>query len=85
MTLNGKVALVTGAGSGIGRACALAMSEAGAQVVAADINSASAQATAERIAPAREAAAVTADVGDLGQIDAMVRQASRRSGRSTSW
>ena len=76
MTLNGKVALVTGAGSGIGRACALALAEAGASVVAADINATSAAATAEAIATGQKrAAAVTADVGDLGQIDAMVTQA----------
>ena len=76
MILNGKVALVTGAASGIGRACALALAEAGAHVVAADINAAGAQATAETITQGqRRAVAVTADVGDLGQIDAMVKQA----------
>ncbi len=74
--LNGKVALVTGAASGIGRACALALAEAGASVVAADINAVGAQATVDAIgAFQRPALAVTADVGDLGQIDAMVRQA----------
>src|SRR5580704_17020540 len=56
MTLNGKVALVTGAASGIGRACAIALAEAIA-------------------ATQRRAAPVTADVGDLAQIDAMVKQA----------
>ena len=76
MTLTGKVAIVTGAASGIGRACALALSEAGASVVAADINAAGAQATADAItAHQRKAVAVTVDVGDLGQIDAMVTQA----------
>jgi len=76
MTLNGKVALVTGAASGIGKACALALAEAGAQVVAADINAAGAQSTADAItAFQRHAIAVAADVGDLSQIDAMVKQA----------
>ncbi|MSP02132.1 MAG: glucose 1-dehydrogenase [Acetobacteraceae bacterium] len=76
MILNGKVALVTGAASGIGKACAVMLAEAGAQVVAADINAAGAQATAEVIAGfQRQAVAVAADVGDLGQIDAMVKQA----------
>ena len=82
MTLNGKVALVTGAASGIGRACALALAEAGAAVVAADINAAGAQATAEAIAGGQgRAVPVTADVGDLGQIDAMVKQALAAFGR----
>jgi NAD(P)-dependent dehydrogenase (short-subunit alcohol dehydrogenase family) len=76
MILNGKVALVTGAASGIGNACALALAEAGAQVVVADINAAGAKATADTItAFQRQAIPVTADVGDLNQIDAMVRQA----------
>jgi NAD(P)-dependent dehydrogenase (short-subunit alcohol dehydrogenase family) len=76
MILNGKVALVTGAASGIGNACALALAEAGAQVVVADINAAGAKATADAImAFQRQAIPVTADVGDLNQIDAMVRQA----------
>ncbi len=76
MILNGQIALVTGAGSGIGKACAVALAEAGAAVVCADINAAAAQATADGIAAGqRRAIALTADVGDVGQIDAMVRQA----------
>ena len=76
MTLNGQVALVTGAGSGIGQACAIALAEAGAAVVCADINAAAAQATADGIAAGQKRAlAVSADVGDLGQIDAMVARA----------
>ena len=76
MTLNGKVALVTGAASGIGKACALALAEAGAHVVVADINAAGAQATVDAIAAfQRRAVAVPTDVGDLAQIDNMVKQA----------
>ena len=40
MILNDMVAMVTGAGQGIGKACALALAEAGAHVVAVDINGA---------------------------------------------
>jgi NAD(P)-dependent dehydrogenase (short-subunit alcohol dehydrogenase family) len=47
--LAGKTALVTGAGSGIGRAIALLFAAEGARVMAADINEASAQAVAEEI------------------------------------
>ena len=82
MILNGKTALVTGAASGIGKACATMLAEAGAQVVCADINAAGAQATAEAIAGGQgRAVPVTADVGDLGQIDAMVKQALAAFGR----
>ena len=47
MLLKDKVALITGAGDGIGKAIAIAMAEAGAQVVAADIDMVAAQATAD--------------------------------------
>ena len=82
MTLNGQVALVTGAGSGIGEACALALAEAGATVVAADINLAAAQVTADKIAGGQKRAMATpVDVGDLDQIDAMVRKAIEAYGQ----
>jgi NAD(P)-dependent dehydrogenase (short-subunit alcohol dehydrogenase family) len=82
MNLANQVALVTGAGQGIGRASAVALAEAGAQVVAADINAQSAQATAEAITTTqRRALAVQADVGDLGHIDRMVRQALEAFGQ----
>ncbi len=82
MTLNGQVALVTGAGSGIGAACALALAEAGATIVAADINLAAAQVTADKIAGGQKRAMATpVDVGDLDQIDAMVRKAIEAYGQ----
>jgi NAD(P)-dependent dehydrogenase (short-subunit alcohol dehydrogenase family) len=76
MNLANQVALVTGAGQGIGKASALALAEAGAHVVVVDIAGQSAEATAEAITSTqRRALAVRADVGDLQDIDRMVRQA----------
>ena len=69
----GKVALVTGGGSGIGRATALKFGALGAKVVAADINEASAQATAQEIIElGGEAAAVEVDVANGKSVEAMV-------------
>ena len=76
MDLTNQVALVTGAGQGIGKAAAEALAEAGAHVVIADIDRAKATAVAEAImAGQRRAAAVQADVGDLREIDRMVQEA----------
>lgn len=74
--LTNQVALVTGAGSGIGKASAIALAEAGAHVVVNDINGANAQATADAIMTGqRRAVAVQADVGNLQEIDRMVQEA----------
>ena len=63
--LSGKVAVVTGAGRGIGAAIAGAFAEAGADIVVADLNNESAQQTAHRLTGlGRRALAVSADVGD---------------------
>jgi NAD(P)-dependent dehydrogenase (short-subunit alcohol dehydrogenase family) len=82
MELANQVALVTGAGQGIGRASALALSAAGAHVVVADINGPNAEATARAITETqRRSVAVQADVGDLQEIDRMVRQTVETFGR----
>ena len=68
-----KVALITGGGSGIGRACALRFSREGARVCVADLNLASATETARQIDPAGKAAiAVQIDTTDEPANDAMV-------------
>jgi NAD(P)-dependent dehydrogenase (short-subunit alcohol dehydrogenase family) len=73
VTLDGRVAIVTGAGHGIGRATALALARAGAHVAAVDIDAAAARATADAAAATgRKSLALDADVGDLGAIDTMV-------------
>jgi NAD(P)-dependent dehydrogenase (short-subunit alcohol dehydrogenase family) len=70
------VALVTGAGDGIGKASAMALAEAGATLIVNDIDGAHAQATADAIMTGqRRAVPVQADVGDVQQIDRMVREA----------
>lgn len=63
--LSGKWALVTGAGAGIGQACARVLADAGANVAVNDIDPASAEATAVAIRESgREALALAGDVGE---------------------
>src|SRR5437660_1118917 len=63
MRLDGRVVVITGAGSGIGAASALAMAKEGARVVVVDLNEASAKSTVEQIEKAGgQALAVRADV-----------------------
>ena len=66
--LEGKVAIVTGAGSGIGKATAIRFVEEGARVTCVDIDGGSVAATAREIGDA--AVAVTADIADPGQVRA---------------
>jgi len=82
MLLTGKVALVTGAGSGIGRACAIALAEAGADVVVVDINGKTADETAgAAMGFQRRSLGLQADVGDVAAIDRMVQAAIAEFGR----
>jgi NAD(P)-dependent dehydrogenase (short-subunit alcohol dehydrogenase family) len=82
MRLDGKVALITGAGSGIGRATALRFSQERAAVVAVDIDLASAQATADQVAAlGARSIAVRADVASAADSEAMVAAAEDQFGR----
>lgn len=75
-TLDGKVALVTGAGSGLGRACANLFAREGARVVVADIRPEGGEETVALIkAAGGEATFVAADVSKSDQVQAMVRAA----------
>jgi NAD(P)-dependent dehydrogenase (short-subunit alcohol dehydrogenase family) len=67
--LNGKVAVVTGAASGIGRALARGFADEGMRVVAADIDESGARATAEGVGA--EAIACCVDVADAASVDAL--------------
>ena len=81
-TLDGKVALVTGAARGIGRAIALRFAWEGANVAVADQNLEGARAVAAEIeAAGRQALALRVDVRDIGQIRTMVGHAVGAFGR----
>ena len=82
MKLQGLVSVITGAGSGIGRASALAFAEEGARVLAADVNAAGADETAEQVrAAGGDADACQVDVTNAEQVEAMVQRAVDRFGR----
>ena len=82
MQLTDKIALVTGAGQGIGRACAIALAQAGAHVVTVDINAGTAEETANAVMGfQRRSLALKADVGDVAEIDRIVRETIAMFGR----
>jgi 3-oxoacyl-[acyl-carrier protein] reductase len=76
--LSGKVAFITGAGHGIGRAFALAFADEGAAVAVADINATWADKTAGEIAEhGGRGLAITCDVGDATQVKDAVQRTVR--------
>ncbi|HSE03600.1 MAG TPA: SDR family NAD(P)-dependent oxidoreductase [Methylomirabilota bacterium] len=80
MRLRDRVALVTGAGSGIGRAIALRFAQEGARVLVNDVKQDRAQETVDAIAAGSEAArgrALVADVADSGQVRRMFAEVER--------
>jgi NAD(P)-dependent dehydrogenase (short-subunit alcohol dehydrogenase family) len=80
--VDGKSALVTGGGSGIGRATALAFAREGAKVVVADLNADGGRETVDLIErDGGQAVFVRADVARAAEVEAMVRAAVEAYGR----
>jgi NAD(P)-dependent dehydrogenase (short-subunit alcohol dehydrogenase family) len=81
-TLEGRVALVTGAGSGIGRASALAFAREGARVVVSDVSEERGAATVREVeSGGGEALFVRADVSRAGEVAALVGRTLEEFGR----
>jgi len=79
--LDGRVAIITGAGQGIGRGIALVFAREGARVCVAELKAHRAERTAQEIVDAGgEAFPLPTDVGDRAQVDAMVAETVRRWG-----
>ncbi len=82
MVLEGKIALVTGAGRGMGRAIALHLARDGADVAVADIDGGSVEETSTDVKGLeRQSLALQVDIGNLADIDRMVAQTVDRFGR----
>ncbi len=82
ISFENKVALITGAGSGLGLATVKAFAESGALVVLADRNEKSVRsATEELTAQGHKALAIVCDVSDDAQVEAMVHQTVTTFGR----
>ncbi|MFA7437600.1 3-hydroxybutyrate dehydrogenase [Castellaniella sp.] len=82
LSLEGKIALVTGAASGLGKRIAELFAQAGADIVIADLNQAAAQATADAIAQAAgvKTMAVAMDVTDEAAVDGGFAQVEKALG-----
>jgi len=81
MDLAGKVAIVTGGGAGIGRAAAIAIADAGASTVVADIDPQAAQGVASEIIRSKgRALGLAVDVSNADDVSAMTRTAVEEFG-----
>lgn len=84
--LRGKVCVVTGAASGIGRACAIRYAQEGAQIVVADIDAEGGTAVVETIrANGGDAIFQHADVGEPAHLDALLSRAVDAYGYVNVW
>ena len=75
LSLDGRVAVVTGAGAGLGRAEALALADAGARVVLNDLPGAADEVAEEVAARGGEAVVVAGDIGETSTADALMAAA----------
>lgn len=84
--LDGRVAVITGAASGIGREIARTLAEAGARTVLADINDAGLRDTAAYVAECGGTArTVTTDVSRREEMEELASRAAARHGRIDAW
>lgn len=82
MKLDGRVALITGAGSGLGREMALTFAREGANIAVNDVRRESAERVAQEVkAAGRDAMALVADVSDSVEVRAMFEQLAERWAR----
>lgn len=81
MKLKGRIAVITGAAQGIGRACAERFLAEGANVAIGDVNETRLLETAREIGPSERVLAVVTDVSKKGQVDALVAKAVETFGR----
>jgi meso-butanediol dehydrogenase/(S,S)-butanediol dehydrogenase/diacetyl reductase len=84
--LTGKKAFVTGAAVGIGRGCAIALAQAGADVAIVDLNEKAGLKTVEEIRSlGRDSLWVRCDVTQREQVQEMVRRIAHHFGRLGPW
>jgi NAD(P)-dependent dehydrogenase (short-subunit alcohol dehydrogenase family) len=84
--LDGHVAVVTGGGRGIGRAIALGLAEAGADIVLAARRTAEIDAVAEEVnALGRRGLGITTDMMDMDQIENLAEQTVKEMGKLSIW
>jgi len=81
MKLSGKVAVITGAARGIGRACAERFLKEGAKVVVSDIDADGLARTASELGRPNDVRVVSADVAKRADVDRLVATAAKEFGR----